>query len=56
MTIGEFVVLIPVNSISLEEKDGFNVDSLKETVKYAKSNDIYDYASEYIKHKYGVSE
>ena len=53
-TIGEFVVLIPVSSLSFEEKDGFKVDSLKETIKYARSNDIYEYASGYIENKYGV--
>lgn len=54
-TIGEFVVLIPVISLSFEEKDGFKVDSLKETIRYARSNDIYEYASGYINRKYGVS-
>ena len=55
MSIGEFVILIPVSSVSFEEKDGFKVDSLKDTRKYAKSNDIYSYASEYIENKYGAS-
>ena len=54
-TIGEFVILIPVHSVSFEEKNGFNVDSLKKTMRYAKSNDIYIYASEYMQKKYGVS-
>ncbi|MBU1201185.1 MAG: hypothetical protein KJ583_04010 [Nanoarchaeota archaeon] len=53
-TIGEFIILIPVSSLSFEEKNGFKVDSLKETIKYAKSNDVYAYASEYIKKKYGA--
>jgi len=53
-TIGEFIILIPVNSLSFEEKNSFKVDSLKETINYAKSNDIYLYASEYIERKYGV--
>ncbi|HLC89157.1 MAG TPA: hypothetical protein VJG49_03910 [Candidatus Nanoarchaeia archaeon] len=52
--IGEFVILIPVSSLSFEEKKGFKVDSLTETVKYAKSNDVYAYASEYIKNRYGA--
>ena len=54
MSVGEFVILIPVSSVSFEEKDGFKVDSLKDTRKYAKSNDIYSYASEYIENKYGA--
>lgn len=54
-SIGEFVILIPVNSVSYEEKSGFRVDSLKETMHYAKSNDIYAYASEYMHNKYGAA-
>ena len=50
--IGEFVVLIPVSSLSYKEKDGFKVDSLKETMSYARSNDIYNYALEYMERKY----
>ncbi len=53
-TIGEFIILIPVSSLSFEEKNGFKVDLLKETARYAKSNEIYAYASEYIKKRYGV--
>ena len=53
-TIGEFVILIPASSFSFEEKNGLKVDSLKETMKYAKSNEIYLYASKYIEKKYGA--
>ncbi|HLC58130.1 MAG TPA: hypothetical protein VJH95_06150 [Candidatus Nanoarchaeia archaeon] len=53
-TIGEYVVLIPVHQLSFEEKNGFKVDSLKETLKYAKSNEMYAYASDYIRQKYGA--
>ena len=52
-TIGEYVILIPVTRFSYNEKDGFKIDSLKETMKYAKSNDVYDYAVGYIQSKYG---
>lgn len=52
-TIGEFVILIPVNTISFGEKDGFNVDYLKEALQYARSNDAYTYAVRYIEKKYG---
>ena len=38
-----------------EEKNSFKVDSLKETITYAKSNDIYAYASEYMGKKYGTA-
>jgi len=54
-TIGEFVILIPVSSLSCKEKSGFKVDSLKETAKYAKSNDMYAYATDYMKSKYGAT-
>lgn len=52
--IGEYIILIPVDKLSIKEKNGFKVDSLKETAHYAKSNDIFDYALEYMKNKYGA--
>lgn len=51
-TIGEYIILIPVTKLSATEKDGYHVDSLKETFMYAKGNDIYDYAVHYIRRKY----
>ncbi len=54
-TIGEYVILIPVSRLSFVEKSGFKVDLLKETMHYAKSNDIYAYASEYIESRYGAA-
>ena len=50
--IGEYVILIPVSKLSFDEKNGFKVDLLKETMDYAKTNDIFAYASEYIKNRY----
>jgi hypothetical protein len=52
-TIGEYVILIPVKSLTFDEKDELKVDTLKETMKYAKLNDIYEYASAYMRKKYG---
>ena len=52
-TIGEYIILIPVDKISFEEKGDFKIESLKETMNYAKSNDIYEYAYKYMKKKYG---
>ncbi len=52
-TIGEYVILIPVKSLSFTEKEGFKVDALKEAMIYAKSNEIYDYAGKYMNQKYG---
>ena len=54
MTIGEFVILIPVNTVAFEEKDGFKVDSLKETIANARSNEIHAYELEYIRKRYGA--
>jgi hypothetical protein len=55
-TIGEYAILIPVSKLSFEEKNGFKVDLLKETIHYAKSNDAFAYASEYMKRKYKATE
>jgi len=52
-TIGEFVVLIPVKKLVSKEKDGFKVDSLQETLGFARSNEIFQYAVEYMENKYG---
>lgn len=51
-TIGEYAILIPVKELKYTEKEGYKVESLKETLKLAKSNDIYSYAYNYIKNKY----
>ena len=51
-TVGEFVILVPVNRLSFEEKEGFKVDPLKETAAYAGSNEIFAYALGYIKNRY----
>ena len=52
-TIGEYVILIPVNKIKSVSKDGFKVVSLKEAFKIAKKNKMYLYAYNYMKKKYG---
>lgn len=52
-TIGEFVILIPVDRLIYDEKSGFKVDPLKETMKQAKSNQMYIYPYKYMKRKYG---
>lgn len=54
-TIGEYVILFPVKKLDFVEKEGFKVDSLKETYKMAKSNDIYNYPCNYIKNKYNLN-
>ena len=54
-TIGEYVILIPAETITNEEKEGFKVDSLPETLSYARSNEVFDYATHYIERNYGDS-
>ncbi len=52
-TIGEFVILIPVKSLHPEEKESLKVEPLKETLRIAKENEMYAYAYNYMKDKYG---
>jgi len=53
-TIGEYVILIPCTKLKYTEKEGNKVENLKETIKLAKSNEIYSYAYNYIKNKYKI--
>ena len=52
-TIGEYVIMVPVKKLRYTEKNGLKTESLKETMKIAKSNDIYSYTYNYMKDKYG---
>jgi hypothetical protein len=54
-TVGEYVILIPVKRISFVEKNDLKVESLKITMKIAKSNDVFLYAYNYMRKKYGTS-
>jgi predicted transcriptional regulator len=54
-TIGEYVILIPVEKLSFVKKDELFVESLKDTIKIAKLNEMYLYAYNYIKKKYNVT-
>ncbi len=51
-TISEYIILIPVNKIESIDKEGLKVESLKETLKIAKNNEMYAYPYNYIKEKY----
>jgi len=51
-SIGEYIILIPVERLSFVEKEGYKVESLKETIKLAKLNEMYLYAYNYIMNKY----
>ncbi len=53
-TIGEFIILIPVEKLSYAEKDGVYVETLKETAKIAKANSFYAHPYSYMKEKYGA--
>lgn len=52
-TIGEYVMLIPVDKIKYINKEGLKVISLNETLKIAKNNKMYLYAYNYMRDKYG---
>lgn len=52
-TIGEFVILIPVNSLHSEKKGSLMVEPLSETIRTAKRNEMYSYAYNYMRNKYG---
>jgi hypothetical protein len=53
-TIGEYIILKPVNNLVSTEKDGVKVIGLYETIKLAKANEVYSYPYEYMRRKYGV--
>ena len=52
-TIGEFVILIPVGNIDAIERHGVSVERLNEAIAFAKKNDTYEYALDYMREKYG---
>lgn len=54
-TIGEYIILIPVEKIESVEKDGLKVESLKETIRIARLNNFYTYAYNYMRNKYGIA-
>lgn len=54
-TIGEYIILIPVAKFSSAKKDDLKVDRLKDTLKTAKENEMYSYAYNYMRNKYGAA-
>jgi hypothetical protein len=52
-SIGEFIILIPVEKLDFEEKDSLKVEKLNITMDMAKNNKIYLYPYNYMKEKYG---
>ena len=55
-TIGEHVILIPVEKIEFIDKDGLKVEPLKKVIKIAKDNEMYNYSYNYMREKYGLSD
>jgi hypothetical protein len=51
--IGEHVILIPADRLDYEELKGLKVEPLKKTMDFAGDNEMYSYAFEYMRHKYG---
>lgn len=54
-TIGEYIILIPVESVDFIDKDGLKVEPLKKVSKIAKDNEMYSYAYNYMREKYGAA-
>ena len=54
-TIGEYIILMPVDKINGVEKEGLKVESLKKTLKTAKENEMFSYAYNYMRKKYGAA-
>ena len=54
-TIGEYIILIPVKKIDFIDKDGLKVEPLKKVSKIAKDNEMYSYAYNYMRNKYGFA-
>ncbi len=51
-TVGEFVILIPVEKINFIKKNDLKVEPLKKIMKIAKENEMYSYAYDYMREKY----
>jgi hypothetical protein len=54
-TMGEYVVLTPVERLRRTEKGGVSVIGLREAARLAKSNAAYAYPYSYMREKYGTA-
>src|SRR3989338_6199182 len=54
-TIGEYVILMPVERIDAVDKDGLKVEPLKKTLAIAKENEMFSYAYNYMRKKHGAA-
>lgn len=50
-TIGEFIILVPVQSLKKTLKNNFYVEPLQETMAFARSQEMYAYAVKYMQAK-----
>lgn len=55
LSIGEYVILLPVKHIKAVEKSSLMVETYNYTLNIAKKNEMYLYAYEYMRKKYGAS-
>lgn len=53
LTIGEYVILMPVGRIDAIDKDGLKVEPLKKVLRIAKENEMFSYTYNYMRNKYG---
>ncbi len=54
-TIGEFIIIIPKNKIESIQKETISVIPLKEAMRMAQENEMYAYAYNYMRKKYGTA-
>ena len=54
-TIGEYVILMPVDKIAAVDKDNLKVEPLKKALTIAKENEMLSYAYNYMRKKYGTA-
>ena len=54
-TIGEYVILVPANSINAVDKEGLKVEPLESALIIARKNEMYSYAYNYMRNKYGAA-
>ena len=54
-TIGEYIILVPVEKIEAVDKEGLKVEPLKKALTIAKGNEMFSYAYSYMRNKYGYA-
>lgn len=54
-TIGEYIILIPVEKLKSIDQGGLRVEPLRTALKNAKGNKMYSYAYDYMRGKYAIA-